>query len=157
MIRSTAALLFVLAALAAPLSAGSPELVVDPDSLSFAARIIGTTSDYQTFTIGNAGQSQLNYGVAVTGPHAGDFEVTCWDGSSDCLEGSIPANFPSVTVYVYFTPLAEGLREATVEVTSYEFGNPMEPVALYGTGGLFGDGFEDGTCSAWSFSQGCLP
>ena len=92
-----------------------------PSSLTFGAQMVGTTSDYQTIFLTNAGDTALmSVAVAI---RAGDFQVLSHCGTS--LSGHA-----ACSMQVAFAPTAVGTRTGTLVVTD-EYGS--QAVALTGT------------------------
>jgi hypothetical protein len=98
------------------------DLSATPQSLSFSAIVIGSSSSTQTITVTNTGGTTLTgLGLAVTG----DFAIA----STTC--GTTLAGGASCIVAVGFTPTAAGSRAGTINV-----GSSAGPavVSLAGTG-----------------------
>ncbi|MGW1303330.1 discoidin domain-containing protein [Streptomyces sp. NPDC002514] len=102
--------------------AGPGGLTGSPGVLSFAARVVGTTSPAQTVTVTNGGASAAPIGsVTVTG----DYTQTNTCGTS-------LAAGASCTVSVTFRPTATGTRTGTLTVPSNDANSPLT-VGLSGT------------------------
>ncbi len=101
---------------------------VSPTSLSFAERLVDSSSAEQAVTVTNIGTISLRVGTpAVTGSNPGDFELA----SNTCSSGLAPN--ASCQIGVRFKPAAAGGRSATLEIPSNAGSSPTE-VSLSGTG-----------------------
>jgi hypothetical protein len=108
-------------------SAGPPIVGLSTSSLSFGSQPVGANSAPQNFTLTNTGSSPLSItGIGITGPNPGDFAQT-----NDC--GTSVAAGASCTFSVTFTPIANGNRSATLNITDNAGGSPQQ-VNLAGTG-----------------------
>jgi hypothetical protein len=107
--------------------AQAPAMTLNPTSLSFGSRQIGTTSAPQTVTLTNSGTAALTIsGITLTGTNPGDFAKTTTCGSSLAAAASCAIN-------ITFTPTATGSRSATLQIADNAAGSPHS-VALSGTG-----------------------
>ncbi|MFF2852277.1 choice-of-anchor D domain-containing protein [Streptomyces sp. NPDC058001] len=98
-------------------------LSASPTSLSFASRVVGSTSPAQAVTVTNNGTATAALGTVAT---TGDFAQT-----KTC--GTTLAAGASCTVNVTFTPTATGTRTGMLSVPSNDANSPLS-VALSGTG-----------------------
>ncbi len=111
-------------------AAAAPSVGLNPTSLDFGTRAVGTTSAAQSSTLTNTGNAPLTIsGIALTGTNAGDFAQTntCPVAPSTLAAGA------NCTISVTFTPGAAGSRSAGVSVTDDAGGSP-QTVALTGAG-----------------------
>ncbi|WP_022976195.1 choice-of-anchor D domain-containing protein [Nevskia ramosa] len=98
-----------------------------PTSLSFAERLVNTSSDEQTVTVTNTGTVTLNVGTpTITGSNAADFLL----GSNTCSSGLAPN--ASCLIGVSFKPAAAGGRSAALQIPSNSA--DLVSVNLSGTG-----------------------
>ncbi|WP_428380426.1 choice-of-anchor D domain-containing protein [Nevskia ramosa] len=98
-----------------------------PTSLSFAERLVNTSSDEQTVTVTNTGTVTLNVGTpTITGSNAADFLL----GSNTCSSGLAPN--ASCLIGVSFKPAAAGGRSAALQIPSNSA--DLVSVSLSGTG-----------------------
>ncbi len=103
----------------------APNASVNPNSLTFSAQGVKTTSPPQNVTLTDTGTSALSITrINIAGPNAGDFAETNNCGLS-INAGS------SCTIAVTFTPTALGTRAATLSITDAV---GTQTVALSGTG-----------------------
>lgn len=106
----------------------TPSLVNHTD---FGFVYASATSLTRTFTVQNTGNSPLSLTgaplVSVTGVNASEFVVST-------LPSSTVAGINSTTFQITFTPLALGLRTATVTIASNDATNPSYVFAVHGTG-----------------------
>ena len=117
-----------------------PELALSTDAIDFGDSPVGVASNSEFVFADNLGNSSLTIGsIQVTGPDAGDFQVT--PGSDQCSGQSVaPASTCGFSLR--FIPTTEGIRRALVEVPSNDPDGPRQ-IALRGTSGvLFADNFE---------------
>jgi hypothetical protein len=113
-----------------PASLGAAVLSVNPDSVDFGGVAVGSTSSVQTLTASDIGSSSLNISsVSITGPNAGDFQV-----SQDNCSGQTLANGQSGTLGVVFTPATTGARQAVLHFFSSDPVVPDYQVSLTGNG-----------------------
>jgi hypothetical protein len=104
-----------------------------PTSVDFGGSPVGFSA-FNALSIYNSGTAPVTFrGFSIAGPNPGDFSIT----ANFCIGyiGYPPSLDPgtSCTVYLYFTPLATGLRSATLEVKSDAVGSPGL-IGLTGTG-----------------------
>ena len=97
----------------------APALTLIPGSLDFGTTAVGSSTPMNV-TVTNAGTAALHItNVAVVGPNTNDF------GFSDpACNSAIPVN-ASCTITVTFTPLAAGLRTASLTLTDDAPGSPQ--------------------------------
>lgn len=96
--------------------------------LAFSTQEVGTTGDALSFTVTNMGTAPLEVaGVETTGADPSDFAAR-----STCGSGAVGPG-DSCAVLVRFSPLAPGVRKATVAVTDNA---PLTPQSV----GVSGDG-----------------
>ncbi|MEP7069258.1 MAG: choice-of-anchor D domain-containing protein, partial [Usitatibacter sp.] len=100
-----------------------PSITLTPGSLTFATRPVSTTSPTQTVTVANLGPGSL---VITSITVSGDFAFSSTCGASVPVGGSC-------TIDVSFTPLASGIRNGLVTISSNANGSP-HTVALSGAG-----------------------
>ena len=106
---------------------------ISPTTVTFASQAVGTTSAAASATLINVGNATLTFSsIQVTGPNAGDFNLT-----SNC--GSSLSSSSQCTLSVTFTPSAAGTRTAAVVFTDNATGSP-QTVNLTGTGNSAGVG-----------------
>ncbi len=116
--------------LVAPASLGAPVLKVDPNSADFGGVNVGSAATEQTLTASDIGASSLAISsVSITGPNAGDFQV-----SQDNCSGQTLTVGQQATLEVVFTPAAPGARQAVLHVFSSDPSTPDYQVSLAGTG-----------------------
>jgi hypothetical protein len=114
----------------APASLGAAVLKVDPDTVDFGGVNVGSAATEKTFTASDIGASSLNIkSVSITGPNAGDFQV-----SQDKCSGQTLTVGQQATLGVVFTPAATGARQAVLHVFSSDPSTPDYQVSLTGTG-----------------------
>jgi hypothetical protein len=107
--------------------ATAPDVGLNPTSLDFGARSVGSTSAAQSSTLTNTGNAALNItGVSITGTNAGDFAQT-----NNC-PSSLGAG-ASCSISVTFTPGAAGARSASVSIADDATSSPQS-IALTGSG-----------------------
>jgi len=121
----------------APLSgtglAPAPAVTLIPGSLNFG-NVTEGTSPQQSISVQNSGTATLHItSVAISGANANDYS-----SSSPTCTSPIAVN-SSCTVIVTFTPLASGVRSATLTLTD-DAPNSPQTVALNGTGVSVGPG-----------------
>jgi len=115
-----------------------PSALVDPTTLTFAARNTGSTSAAQTVTLTNQGSQPLAItSIADLGAAAADYARPAGAAGGTCptAAGSLAA-LSSCTVTVTFTPTAAGARNATLRFTDNHNGvaGSTQDVTLAGTG-----------------------
>lgn len=88
----------------------SPNVALSPSSLNFGNQNVGTTSNPQTVTVTNTGNTDLNVtGVSVTGTNSADFNQT-----NTCTSAVAPQ--ATCTITVTFTPSISGTETANVTI-----------------------------------------
>jgi hypothetical protein len=103
------------------------QLVISPPSLNFGNQQVGTTSPPQSVMLTNVGSTAVTIkGISISGTDAGDFKEKNNCGSS--IKGG-----GSCQVSVTFTPTAEGVRSASLNISYVGPGSP-QTVSLSGTG-----------------------
>lgn len=101
---------------------------VSPNSLNFGIVKLRATSAAQSIALSNSGNIPLSItSIALAGTNAADYAIS----SNTC--GSALAAGGSCTVSVTFTPLAIGVRTASLSFTDLATGSP-ETAILAGTG-----------------------
>jgi len=109
-------------------TASGPIVSLNPTSIVFPTKKVGTTSGAKKVTVTNTGASTLNItNVATTG----DFALFSFTSAKKC--GSTLAAGKSCIVKVTFTPTQKGLRTGSLNFTDNAPGSPQS-VALSGTG-----------------------
>lgn len=91
---------------------------LNPAGLVFPAQSIGTPSQPQTVTLTNGDNSVTFNGIALMGANPGDFVET-----TTCGGTLVPGGHCTITVT--FTPLAPGIRKASVMITDDAAGSPQ--------------------------------
>lgn len=105
-------------------------LTVSPQSLSFGASDIGSSTAAQTATLQSDGTTTITINsVTINGTNPGDFSIT----ANTC--GSSLAGSASCTIGVLFKPTASGARTATLTVSDSAAGSP-HTVTLSGSGNV---------------------
>lgn len=118
-----------------PPPAGTPAVTLSPASLTFPAELTGITSPPQTTTVSNTGNAPLFInGLSTRGAAVLDYTVT----GDQCSGITVPAG-GSCTLTVTFTPTADGIRTATLNVLDNAASSP-QAITLTGTGGGTGTG-----------------
>jgi hypothetical protein len=106
----------------------APALSLSAGSLTFAAQLVGTTSEAQSFTILNPGTSPLTiHSLSLAGDCPRDFVIP------GDLTGATIAPGQSQSVSVRFAPTAAGSRRAILTISDSAAGSP-HLVSLSGTG-----------------------
>jgi len=106
-----------------------PRFTVDPADHDYGGRLVGTTSDPQSFTVTNTGNADLSIsGVSLTGTDADQFTK----GADSCAGLSLSVG-ATCTVEVAFAPTSTGDKTAALEFTDNAAGSPHR-VALTGAG-----------------------
>lgn len=100
-------------------------VTVSPTSLTFASRLVGTTSSAQIVTLTNDLNTELAFSSAAA---SGDFDVAGNSCSSRLVGPGLKC-----AVGVTFTPKALGLRQGTLTINYSALGGPSR-VGLSGTG-----------------------
>lgn len=96
----------------------APAVGLNPTSVSFGDRTVGTTSPAQAITVNNQGDAALSVaGASLAGPNAADFRIS----ANSCA--TVPAG-SSCTVHVAFAPGSEGAKAATLSVSDNAAGSP---------------------------------
>lgn len=107
----------------------APAITFVPGSVNFPSLSQGSSSATMNVTVTNSGNAALNISsILLGGNNPADFSSP----SGNCLGVSIAAN-ASCTITESFTPLAAGLRQATLTFTDNAAGSP-HVLALTGTG-----------------------
>ena len=97
----------------------APALTLIPGSLDFGTTAVGSSTPMNV-TVTNAGTAALHItNVAVVGPNTNDFGF-----SGPACNSAIPV-YASCTITVTFTPLAAGLRTASLTLTDDAPGSPQ--------------------------------
>src|SRR3989475_590040 len=109
-----------------------PTATLSATSSAFGEQRVGTTSAAQNVTLTNNGDAPLNLtSITITGAQAADFAFaagnTCPSGAGSVAPGA------SCTISVSFTPLATGIRNATLNIVDDAPGSP-HTITLTGTG-----------------------
>jgi HYDIN/CFA65/VesB-like, Ig-like domain len=107
------------------------DVIVNYDTLAFAATNVGTTSAAAGFSIYNYGTSTVTFAatnpVTITGTNSGDFSIILNNCGTTLAAGS------GCTINVTFRPSALGPRNATVQIADDAPGSPQS-VSLLGVG-----------------------
>ena len=108
----------------------APAVTLNPTSLTFAGRTVGSTSAAQGSTLTNSGTAPLTISaIVMAGTNAGDFAQT-----NTCpLSPATLAAGASCSISATFTPTATGSRSASVSITDDATGSPHS-LGLSGTG-----------------------
>jgi len=103
---------------------------ISPRSLYFGAQQVDSTGPAQDYTVWNFGNAALTIsGVAISGPHPGDFLA-----ANDCTSGPINPGV-ACRVAIRFSPTFTGLRRAQVAVVdNAASGSQGAAVRGYGAG-----------------------
>ncbi len=109
-------------------TASGPIVSLNPTSLVFPKKPVGTTSAAKKVTVTNTGASTLNISSIAT---TGDFALFAFTSSKKC--GSTLAAGKNCIVKVTFTPTQTGTRTGSLNFTDNAPGSPQS-VALSGTG-----------------------
>jgi hypothetical protein len=111
----------------------APAVTLVPGSLDFGTVTQGTSASLD-ISVKNSGTAALHIAsVVLGGANAGDY-----GSSSPACNSAIAVN-SACTIIVMFTPLASGVRSATVTITDDAPGSP-QTLALNGTGVATGPG-----------------
>ncbi len=105
----------------------APVAGLSTGALAFGNQLQGTLSAPQSVLLSNSGSATLTFGVALTGPNAGEFAET------HACAGTLAAG-GSCSIDVTFLPAAMGARSATLTVSSDDPAHPLLVVALGGNG-----------------------
>jgi hypothetical protein len=110
-----------------PLSGWGTVVSLSAHNLYFGKVPVHTTSSPKTVTLTNVGSIQLNLtGISITGKNPTDYSQTNTCGTTIAAGGNC-------TITVTFTPTAQGLRRAIVNISDDGGGSPQE-IALAGYG-----------------------
>jgi large repetitive protein len=111
------------------LAGRGPLVNITPASIAFGGQQVGTASRARSYQVTNDGSADLvAAGVALTGPHPGDFRA-----ATNCARAPVPPG-GTCTVRVSFAPTFTGLRKAAAVVSGNAPGPPRE-VGVDGFGG----------------------
>jgi len=106
-----------------------PSFVFSPPTLSFASRVVGSSSEANALFVTNAGVAALTITqVELGGPNPGDFTI-----ATDTCTGSALEPGARCFVELGFTPTAAGGRNASLTLTHNAGGSPHR-VALSAVG-----------------------
>jgi hypothetical protein len=109
-------------------SSDGPAVSLSSHSLVFSTQPLGTSSQSQTVTLTNTGNSSLTItSTTISGTNATDFAQ-----SNACGGIAIPPN-GTCQISVVFTPTAQGTRSASVSITDNAAGSP-HLISLSGSG-----------------------
>jgi centrosomal CEP192-like protein len=112
-----------------------PILTIDPTSIAFGGRQVGTVGPQREITVTNNGGSDLTLGhLDVVGASADDFLFA----ADTCSSQTLPAD-GSCTVGLRFAPSAGGARAAELQISSNASTSP-DAVPLSGQGTVPGGG-----------------
>lgn len=104
-------------------------LVSGVSQAGFGSGLTGSSSQPKTFTIRNAGNSELTVqAVGISGANAADFVVSTTGTSATVAAGA------TTTFTVTFTPGAATLRTATLRISSNDEDESLFDILLTGTG-----------------------
>jgi hypothetical protein len=96
-------------------------IALNPDGLLFPSQSLGTTSQAQTVTLTNGDNTQTITSITLAGANPGDFAET-----NTCpISPSTLAPAATCTITVTFTPTANGVRKALVEINDTAPGSPQ--------------------------------
>jgi hypothetical protein len=105
-----------------------PEIDVSPSSQSYGNVLVGTNAT-ETFAIRNLGGADLQVtSTTLVGAQAAEFAITSGGGSFTVAPGA------THNLNVRFAPTSEGLKNATLRLTSADADESSIDVALSGTG-----------------------
>jgi hypothetical protein len=110
---------------------GLATLTVNPTTLNFITRPVGTTSVAQTVTIANSGDGNATVNISLpSGPTAGS-------GTSDFIYSGPASTIVSpgspITLSYSFAPTGTGVRNATATITNAQDGSTLATINLIGT------------------------
>ncbi|MBI5441062.1 MAG: choice-of-anchor D domain-containing protein [Deltaproteobacteria bacterium] len=106
-----------------------PIVTAQPNSLTFEATYVGSSSASQTVTVSNLGPGSLVIGaVAKNGAAAAEFPV-----ADDGCSNRTLVTLESCTVSVYFAPVSAGIKSANLVIPSNDPANPSLGVPLSST------------------------
>jgi hypothetical protein len=91
---------------------------LNPAGLVFPAQSLNTTSQSQTVTVTNGDNPQTISSIAISGANFADYTETTTCGSSLAVGATC-------TITVSFTPMASGLRKASLIITDSAPGSPQ--------------------------------
>jgi hypothetical protein len=107
----------------------TPQPSFSPTSATFASQVVGTSSSPQSVTLTNTNNGTgplLISSIAIAGANSGDFSQT-----NNCPASlAVGAN---CQISITFTPIATGVRDASLAVTDNAPGSPQS-IPLSGTG-----------------------
>jgi hypothetical protein len=133
-----------------------PILTIDPTSIAFGGRQVGTVGPQREITVTNNGGSDLVMGqLSVVGANAGDFLFTADTCGSQTLQAG-----GSCAVGLRFAPSAAGARTAELQIPSNASASPdVVPLSGQGTvpsgpSGPSGGGSPDVTAPDTLIAQG---
>jgi len=132
-----------------------PVANVSPSSVVFSNQIIGGTSEVETVSVSNTGNTDLTISsVAISGENAGDFAIV--SSGTTCVSNSTIAPGSSCTVNMTFTPTACCWRGSTLAITdnSYNLRVSTQDVTLLGFGEDFGIAVASGTSPSATVTPG---
>jgi hypothetical protein len=110
-------------------AASPPALVLIPDTLSFGAQDVGTTSAPRVIHLVNLGPTALTIAsVGITGTNPSDFSA------SDACAGTTMSTYNGCTIRISFTPSQSGARHASLVIADNAVDTP-QVVPLSGNGG----------------------
>ena len=108
----------------------APDISVSPVSFDFGSVNVGSTSAPRTFTISNAGDTDLVIGtISITGTDASEFSI-----QNDNCSGQTIAPSDTCTVDVVFSPTSAGSKSANLSIPSNDPDENPVNIALSGTG-----------------------
>jgi hypothetical protein len=90
---------------------------LNPTSLTFSLRSVGSTSITQTVTLSNTGTVALKPTIALIGANPGDYVIT-----NNCPASVTVGS--SCSFAISFAPTAAGTRTAAVQITSNAVSSP---------------------------------
>jgi len=109
-------------------SGGQPSVVLNPSSVSFASRLVGTSTSGGLVAVSNTGSGPLIFASIVV---TGDFAVAS-SGTTCSTSAPLPAS-TSCMIDLAFTPTAAGTRSGSLTLNDNASGSP-QTVSLTGTG-----------------------
>ena len=112
-------------------AAAAPAVGLTPNSLTFTAQVVGTTSQAQSITLMNTGNATLTIsGITVSGSDAKSFSV----GASTC--GKSLTEGTKCAIPISFAPTGSGAQTANLSIT--DNATPAtQTMSLTGTGSNF--------------------
>jgi len=130
-----------------------PYISVSPTSNDFGTIDVGSSSSPRIFTISNAGTAELIIStMSIAGSDSDQFALqtgTCTTFAPALSSGE------SCTVSIIFSPTSEGLKSASLQITSNDPDTPTQDVSLSGTGGTQVADLPDLTGEWYSIAQTC--